>query len=99
MCSTFDRRGRSSCASKQIPENLLLAATAGVLGLSEFDAAVFAEKVSGILVCADNRLTYRMTDGTERETEWKDRSRSESWTDEMKEAARQKTLERSKHNA
>lgn len=99
MCSTFDRRGRSSCASKQIPENLLLSATAGVLGLPEFDDAVFAEKVSGIQVCADNRLTYRMTDGTEREAEWKDRSRGESWTAEMREAARQKALERSRHNA
>ena len=35
-----------------------------------------------------------MTDGTEREVFWVDRSRSQSWTPEMKAKARQKALER-----
>ena len=99
MCVTFNRYGKDACASKQIPEDTLLTVTANVLGLPDFDAAVFAEKVSGIQVCIGNKLIYRMTDGTEREAEWKDRSRSESWTAEMREAARQKALERSRHNA
>ena len=94
MCVTFNRYGKDACASKQIPEDTLLTVTANVLGLPEFDAAVFAEKVSGIQVCAGNKLIYRMTDGTEREVVWKDRSRSKSWTPEMKEKARRKTLAR-----
>ena len=94
MCVTFNRYGKDACASKQIPEDTLLTVTANVLGLPEFDTAVFAEKVSGIQVCAGNKLIYRMTDGTEREVVWKDRSRSKSWTPEMKEKARRKTLAR-----
>ena len=35
-----------------------------------------------------------MNDVTEKVFVWKDRSRSESWTEEMREAARQKALQR-----
>ena len=41
-----------------------------------------------------NRLRFMMTDGTEKEIVWQDRSRSESWTEEMREAVRQKQFER-----
>lgn len=49
--------------------------------------------------CSHNALIFCFNDGSEITRIWKDRSRSQSWTDEMKEAARQKTLERSNHNA
>lgn len=94
QCATFNKFGKSVCPSKQIPEDTLIFVSATVLGLTEFDEAVFAEKVSGILVCAGNRLVYRMTDGSECETVWEDRSRSQSWTPEMKEKARQNALKR-----
>ena len=45
-----------------------------------------------------NAVRFLLTDGTEFVRHWKDRSRSESWTDEMRESARQKTLERKKRN-
>ena len=41
-----------------------------------------------------NTLVFCWVDGTQAVKRWKDRSRAESWTDEMKEAARQKTLAR-----
>lgn len=37
-----------------------------------------------------------MKDGTSREIQWDNPSRRNSWTPEMREAARQKSLERSK---
>lgn len=72
----------------------LLTVTADLLGLPEFSAVAFAENVSEVLVCTENRLLFQMTDGTEREVFWVDRSRSQSWTPEMKAKARQKALER-----
>ena len=94
ICPTYDHYGKSTCASKQISEDILLSVSAKILELSEFDAVVFDEKVSGIQVCPGNKLIYRMSDGTEQEIVWKDRSRRESWSTEMKEKARQKTLAR-----
>ena len=37
--------------------------------------------------------TYVFKDGRREERTWKDRSRADSWTPEMKEKARQRTLE------
>ena len=51
-------------------------------------------------ICAEdgNRLVFRFKNGEETVKRWKDRSRAESWTQEMREAARQKALERSRQN-
>ena len=94
QCSTFGIKGKSSCASKQIPEDTLMKSCAAILGLPEFDADVFHSQISDILVCNGNKLVFHFFDGSEKEYIWQDRSRSESWTDEMKESARQKTLAR-----
>ena len=48
---------------------------------------------------ANDVLIFRFYDGSEVTRKWKDRSRSQSWTDEMKAAARQKALERRNQNA
>lgn len=94
ICSTFDKLGKKECASKQIPDETLCFLSAEVLGLPEFDAEVFEEKISKITVPGPNRVTFHFKDGYTVEKEWKDRSRSESWTDEMKEQARQKSKQR-----
>ena len=94
ICETFDRIGKAACASKQVPEETLKGAAAKAMGMVEFVEAVFRERVESILVCNGNKLVFRFRDGTETTQHWKDRSRSQSWTDEMKEAARQMALER-----
>lgn len=96
VCSTFNTQGKSACASKQVTEEILYREIAAVLGLETFSAELFHARVRNILVCDGNRLLFRMADGTEIERVWVDRSRSESWTDEMRAAARQKALERRK---
>lgn len=93
-CCKFNRFGKSACASKRIPEDILMSTTATVLGQSTFDEPAFRERVDRVQVCNDNTLIYRLKDGIETTVKWKDKSRSQSWTDEMKAAARQKTLER-----
>ena len=60
-----------------------------------FHRAVFRGRLSQPLEDG-NRLVFRS--GGETARRWKDRSRSESWTPEKREAARRKALERSGRN-
>ena len=77
-----------------IPEETLKTVCATALGLPEFDAEMFENQVICIDACHGNLLRFHFYDGSEKELTWKDRSRSESWTPEMREAARQKVLSR-----
>ena len=99
ICRTFDKDGKKECASKQIPDEILCTVTAEVIGSTEFDAELFEELIEKIIVPQSNRLQYVFKDGHTVEREWPDRSRSESWTPEMKAEARLKTLERRNANA
>jgi site-specific DNA recombinase len=84
--------GKSACPAKQIPEETLLDACAEALALPYFDATEFLKRVLRIEVVRANTLRFVFTDGTICLSEWNDRSRSESWTDEMKQAAKAKSL-------
>ncbi len=90
ICMTFQFEGKSACSAKQIPEPTLMTVCCDVLGIAEFDERVFTERISGIRVTAPNELLILLADGHTETRAWKDRSRRESWTDEMKEAARQR---------
>ena len=91
ICSTYNTKGKKYCpTAKQIPENTLISACCDVLEISEFDAERFAEQIEQIQIPAPNELQFCFSDGTEQTVSWKDRSRSESWTAEMREKARQK---------
>ena len=72
--------------------------TAKVLGIEKFNTEVFEEKIDKIIVPQANRLLFLFNDGHTIEREWKDRSRSESWSKAMREKARQKALERKTDN-
>lgn len=88
VCSTYKTYGKSACPSKQIPEEKLLAACADVLRLEPFCDQSFTSHISRIEVSGANKLTFIFNDGRRVDSVWKDRSRSESWTDEMREIAR-----------
>ena len=85
VCTTYNTHGKKACASKAIPESILYDLTADI-PLGDL-TAIRAEN--------GNALVFCFKDGTQAVKRWKDRSRAESWTEEMKEAARQKTLARS----
>ena len=76
ICATYNTRGKKYCASKQIPESILEATTASVTD--------DLTSIVKIIVDDGNLLHYQLADGTVIERTWKDRSRSESWTDEMR---------------
>lgn len=88
ICSTFNSQGKAACASKQIPEEKL----------AEMTADIDFSKIECIFAENGNNIRIRLKDGTEITRHWLDRSRSESWTDKMKEQAKQKQSERSNRN-
>jgi hypothetical protein len=97
-CATYIHQGKRKCAAKRIPESILKEKCAEALGIAEYDPAVFAVKVTKISIPADSVLEFTFKDGTKKKIHWEHRSRRESWTDEMKQAAREKALEVSEKN-
>lgn len=83
-CSTYQRYGKTACKSKKIPEETLKSVIAELLGIAEFSDEAFAEAIDYIEVPSDNQLRFNLRDGTIEERTWKDRSRKDSWTDEMR---------------
>ena len=94
-CGTFNTRGKAFCPdSKMIPEETVVEAVCTVLGLEEFDSARFLAQVERIDACKGNLLRFHLCDGSTQEYIWRDRSRAESWTPEMKKAAALATARR-----
>jgi len=80
ICSRYNTLGRAHCTAQQIPDNVLqtkLAEAGGMAGLKE------------ILVPDHNQLSFIYADGRRVDLAWQHPSRRESWTLEMKEAARE----------
>ena len=90
QCATFLYQGKDSCLAKQIPEETLYRTTVQALCIPVFDPAAFSEQIERIIVTGSNSLRYEFKDGHFTEFGWQDRSRRESWTPEMKQAAREK---------
>ena len=90
-CSTFLTEGKAYCHGKKIPEATLQAVCAQVLGTETYNSTVFDMQVDHIEVPEDNRLRFVFKDGSTVERTWADRSRRESWTSEMKQAAAERT--------
>lgn len=79
ICGTFNRFGKSYCQSQQIPEEILKE----LVGSTEF---------CEVRIPCANTIKIIMPDGKEFVRRWQNRSRSESWTPEMKQKARERRL-------
>lgn len=93
-CSTYQDKGKRYCRGKKIPEAVLKALVADVLEIPCYEAPEMEAQIDHIEVPADNHLTFFLKNGRIEERIWKDRSRRESWTPEMKEKARQNAMKR-----
>jgi hypothetical protein len=93
-CSSYLRFGKSVCHGKQIPEDILYAKTAEVLGIEAFDETVFKERIKELRVSEPGRLIYIFQDGHEIEISWQNKSRKNSWTEEMRRQARDRIIQR-----
>ena len=85
ICGTYVVHGKSACPAKAVPASVIDNCVEELGGL---------DQISRVTVYGGNRLVFTLADGTEAERLWKDRSRSESWTPEMRKAAGDKTRER-----
>jgi len=84
ICSTYNSRGKAACPSKQIPETVL----------DEMIADLSLRDLTAVRAERDNTLVFIYPDGHESVKRWRDRSRAESWTPEMKEQARAREMDR-----
>lgn len=94
ICATYNVRGKKYCASKQIPEETLKSVSAEVLSSVAFDEVLFTEKIDSITAMPDNVLEYNFKNGQMVRLTWRDRSRAESWTEEMRRAVGEKAKQR-----
>lgn len=95
-CSLFNEIGKSACLSKQIPEEILIAKTTEALGFSDWNREDLCQQIKEIKAMKNNTLVYEFWDGRTEEIHWQNRSRRESWTEEMKQRAREREMERQK---
>ena len=87
---TYDSEGKENCSAKQIPEDNLIKAINKYLGIDSFSEDAFNKKIDYITVFPGNLLRIKRVDGNEDDITWDDPKRSEGWTPEMREKARQR---------
>jgi len=92
QCNTYLREGHAACPAKQIPNDTLFSLTSEVLGLKTFTEDELKKRVSAISVPEPNTVRFILTNGREVVSTWTDRSRSEAWTEAMRQQARERRI-------
>lgn len=95
ICPAYNSMGKAACSSKRIPESTLLEVTKETMGSLE----ALTGKITAVRAENGNRLVFCFRDGTESVKRWYDRSRADSWTEEMKNAAAEKARERRRNHS
>ncbi|MBU3100652.1 MULTISPECIES: recombinase family protein [Clostridium] len=93
-CPTYLKYGKDSCPSKQIPEDILISLTNEVLELTEFDEDHLNQRIKEIQVPEPNVLLFVFHDGSIVKKDWSYKSRSESWSVEARQKARESSLKK-----
>ena len=70
LCSTYNKKGKAVCDARIIQERVLEPITAEVMGLPEFDGAVFRAKIKEIQVQDNCILSFVFFDGRIIERSW-----------------------------
>lgn len=86
LCGTYSYRGKAYCASKQIPEKILIELITAVLGNEHS-----ADDIDHIEMHPNNRVLFVFTGGRTVEHFWQDHSRKDSWNAEKRKRAAEKT--------
>lgn len=87
ICSAFDRKGKKTCQSRKVPEYAMDEAVDAVIG--GYDNIKVLDFIE---VFNNNRLLFHLKNKEIKEFIWEERSRSQSWTDEMREEAKKRTI-------
>jgi len=92
-CARRSNEGKPSCSSKNVPEEALIDGFKEALNTESFSKDSFDERVRQAVVYPDNLLVYELNKGDKAQYRWAYKSRSLSWTDEMKQKASIKAKE------
>jgi site-specific DNA recombinase len=92
-CSLSVTKGKEACAAKQVSHNIIVESSYHILNKDRYSEAYFNSKVNWVIVMPNRTIQFQMKDGTSKEFCWKESSRSESWTPEMKEKASKRAFE------
>lgn len=95
-CSQYDELGKAYCASKKIRDDVFRKACADALGIDSFDETTFKENIRRIDAFNGNRLVFQFINGISKEVIWDNPSRRDSWTDEMKLKAKERSSKNGK---
>lgn len=90
VCSSYNTHGLSACCMKPIPEDVLKRLASEVLGMDAYDANNITTKIRKIIISKFGEVEFHTKDGRHVIKTWQYPSRSDSWTDEMKRAAKQR---------
>lgn len=93
-CNGYIEYGKSYCPSQSVPDKILAEKTLDVLGASEITDDLLKNTIKRIEVISGRILRYVLKDGSVKEISWEAPSRSESWTPEMRQKARERAIER-----
>lgn len=93
-CITYLKNGKDSCHSKQIPENILISLATDVLELKKFDEVIFEQSIKQIQVPEPKVLVFVLQDGSTIKKEWSYGPRSERWSEEARQKARERRLKK-----
>lgn len=92
VCSLSARLGQETCNAKLVPDNIIVEASNHILGIDQYDDTYFNSKVKTIIVKPNKLLEFHMKDDKIIIYHWEHPSRSKSWTLDMKEKARQRSI-------
>jgi len=94
VCVTFERKGKQHCNMPQVRDEILREKSCEALGLETFNEDIFKSKIERIEMLDGYVMNFVFKDGSQKRLNWCHKSRSLSWTPEMREAVRQKNFER-----
>ena len=102
ICRNYFELGKEYCETKAIPENILIRTTLevlleqklikGCISDSQLTSKLIHKHIQKIIAYANQTLEYHLKNGEIVTKEWRFDSRSKSWTPEMRQRARERTL-------
>ncbi len=90
--NAIGRTSLNKCTNKQVPELALYDCSCKELNLTEFNELKLKKHIKKINFIKKRVLEFEFYDGHKSIEKWEYPSRSESWTAEMKELARERSL-------
>lgn len=91
-CSNYIMNGKGVCSNPGVIDDEIIRLAKMTLGLEEISKEVFLKEIKEIIVNENKTLTFRFYSGKEATYPFSDYSRKDSWTPEMKQKARERSL-------